>query len=244
MTTEGSNMEENDLFSHLYELRKRLLYSVVGILIFAIVSYLYSEVIVSFLSKPYFDAFKDHDLIGTGPAEAFILKIKIALFSGIIISIPWIFIQIWLFIEPGLKQNEKRLFIPFVFFASLLFLIGVTFSYFKVMPFAFSFFFEQYKSISITPQIKLGEHLSIMLKGLFGFGIIFEMPILAFFLAKLGVINSKFLIDYARHSIVIIFLIAAFLTPPDVVTQFLMAGPLLFLYFISYLVVKLSEKKS
>ncbi|MCL4125343.1 UNVERIFIED_CONTAM: hypothetical protein GTU68_041336 [Idotea baltica] len=231
-----------EFLDHVSELRNRLIYVVISIIIGSVLCYFFSGQIFNLLSKPYFSSFSGFELIGTGPAEAFLLKIKVAIFSGLILASPFIFFQLWKFIEPGLHNNERKLFIPFILFSSILFLIGVIFCYWIVLPLAFKFFEAQYASIGVTPTIRISEHLSILIKALLGFGIIFELPVLSLLLAKLGVIDHKFLIKYFRHSLVIIFILSAFLTPPDVLSQFLMAGPLIVLYGVSILLVKYSEK--
>ncbi len=230
------------LFGHLGELRGRLVKSILAIIVGAILAYVISGEIFDFLCKPFFSAFKEGELIGTGPADAFLLKLKVAAISGIIIGSPYIFLQIWLFISPGLHQNEKRMIVPFLLSTTVLFLTGIWFAYVGVLPFAFDFFFEQYGSIKITPTIRISEHISFMATTLLSFGLVFEMPVLAYFLGRLGVITSEWLVSSFRMAVVIIFIISAVMTPPDVFTQFLMAGPLILLYGLSILVVRLSER--
>lgn len=236
--------EKNDFLEHVRELRKRIVYSLVGLLPFAIFSFILSNIFIEALISNFYKDAKNFELIGTAPQEAFILKIKIAFFGGLIISMPWVLLQIWIFISPGLKKSEKKMFIPFILITSLLFFIGAFFCYSQVLPFAFEFFMKQYSSINLTPNIKLSEHISLALKALFGFGIIFELPVIAFFLAKLSIISSDFLKKYFKHAVVSSFVLSAFLTPPDIITQFLMAVPLMVLYGISILVVKFAEKKN
>lgn len=231
------------LFEHLAELRKRLFFSLIAVVVLACLSYGYTGRIFELLSAPYLASFKNNLLIGTGPAEAFILRVKVALFAGAILATPVIFMQIWLFISPGLHDNERKLFIPFMISATALFLGGVAFCYSVVLPFTFDFFAEQYQSISITPTIRVSEHLSMMIHALVGFGLVFEMPIIAFLLGRAGLIDHHTLIDGARYAIVLIFVVSAVLTPPDVLTQFLMAVPLLILYAISIGIVWLGERK-
>jgi sec-independent protein translocase protein TatC len=177
-------------------------------------------------------------LIGTGLAEAFVLKLKVALFAGIVLSSPFLFFQLWLFVAPGLYAAERRLVVPFVASTTSLFLLGVWFCYEWVFPFAFEFFRGEYASIGVTPTVRISEHLALMIQGLVGFGAVFQLPVLAFFLARLGIIDERTLIGGTRYAIVAIFILSAVLTPPDVLTQFLMAGPLLLLYGISILVVR------
>lgn len=226
------------LLEHLAELRKRLLFSFIAIIAGTCICFFGAGYLFEILTYPFYQTFTGFSLIGTGPAEAFILKLKTAFFSGVILVSPFLFIQLWLFIAPGLYEHERKLAIPFVVSTTALFAIGVWFAYSIVVPYAFEFFRDEYLSIHVTPTIRISEFLSITIKILFGFGIIFETPIIAYFLGKLGIITDQFLIDYYRHAIVVMFVLAAFLTPPDVVTQFLMAGPLILLYGISILIVR------
>jgi sec-independent protein translocase protein TatC len=235
---------EMTLFEHLGELRKRLLISTVAIVTFAILCYSYTSEIFVWLSKPYMTSFKDNLLIGTGPAEAFLLRVKVALFSGAVLATPIIFHQIWLFLSPGLYEKERKLFIPFLLSATALFLGGVGFCYFVVLPFTFAFFADQYAMIDITPTIRISEHLSMMIQALVGFGIVFEMPVVAFLLSRAGMIDHQTLIGGARYAVVIIFIVSAVLTPPDVLTQFLMAIPLLILYGVSILIVWIGQRNT
>ena len=221
------------LFDHLRELRKRLLISILSVAIGAGVAYTYSAEIFDFLCGPYAKAFPNIPLMGTSPAEAFILKLKVAVFAGAVLVAPILFHQLWLFVAPAMYENEKRYVIPFVFLSTVLFAVGSLFSYYGVLPFSFEFFHEQYRSIHLNPNIKIGECLSLTITLLIGFGSVFEMPLLAFFLTRIGVIDYKILIRYLRHATVVIFVLAAVLTPPDVLTQLLMAGPLMVLYLIS-----------
>ncbi len=229
---------EMHLLEHLAELRTRLIYSFLGLSLASIVAYNYSTEVFAFLCQPYFQAFPNNQLIGTGPAEALMLKIKTAIFCGGILSSPFIFYQLWLFIAPGLYDNERKMVLPFVASTTGLFLLGAGFCYRYVIPLAFAFFQEEYKSIGVTPAVKISEHLSTMMQGLIGFGVVFQMPILAWFLARLGILNHRMMIEGGRYAVVIIFIVSAIFTPPDVLSQFLMAGPLCVLYAVSILIVK------
>jgi sec-independent protein translocase protein TatC len=232
------------LIDHLRELRKRLLYSLVFVTVGACCSYWFSSDIFAFLCAPYFSAFTDSPLIGTSPAEAWILKLKVAVFAGALLTSPLLFHQLWLFIAPGLYEAERRYVVPFVALSSLLFCGGALFCYYQVLPITLAFFFHEFSSIGITPTIKLADHLSMTVTMLLGFGAVFEMPLLTFFCSRMGVIDHRTLITYARHAVVIIFVIAAVLTPPDVLTQLLMAGPLLVLYSLSIGIAYLAAPRS
>lgn len=240
----ADTQEHLGLFDHLRELRKRLLYAGIAIGICAAFAFIAASELFAILTAPFYASFGDFSLIGTGPAEAFVLKLKAAFFAGMLLSTPVLFTQIWLFIAPGLYEHERKMAIPFVLTTSVLFLIGVAFAYTIVVPFAFAFFRDEYLSIGVTPTIRISEFLSITLKILIGFGLIFEVPIIAYFLGRLGVITDTFLIQYFRHALVLMFVVAALLTPPDIITQFLMAGPLVLLYILSIVIVRYTGKSN
>jgi len=234
---------EMGLLEHLRELRKRLVYSFLFIVVGAVAAYSYSNLVFDILNEPYRFAFPQNILIGTGPAEAFMIRIKVAFFVGAILSSPLLFTQVWLFVAPGLYEHEKKMLIPFVVISSFLFLAGISLCYYFVLPLAFKFFHEQYQAIGIVPEIKISELLSVMVSSLLGFGVVFELPVLAYFLGRAGIINHRMMISSARYAVFAIFVVSAVLTPPDVLSQFLMATPLTLLYAVSILVVKWAEPK-
>ena len=235
---------EMGLMEHLTELRKRILFALYGIMLATCVTYSYSQFVFTILNQPVTIAFPNAQLIGTGPAEAFIIRIKVALFSGIILASPWIFFQLWKFVAPGLYPSERKLALPFVFVASSLFACGAAFCHEIMLPLSYGFFAGEYQNIGVTPQIRIGEHLSMVIMTVLGFGAAFELPVIVFLLGRAGIVTDKMLIEAGRYAIVAIFIIAAVLTPPDVLSQMLMAGPLLILYAISIGVLKLTQRKS
>lgn len=239
---EMEQTKEMSILEHLAELRIRLFISALAILIGTCIAYLFIGNIFAFLSAPYDEAFGGARLIGTAPAEAFVIKLKLAIFAGAVLASPVIFHQIWLFVAPGLHIHEKKLVIPFIFFTTALFVMGITFAYYVVFPFVYKFFFDEYGSIGVAPAIKIGDHLEFIVQVLLAFGAMFELPILAYFLGKVGLINHRMMISGGRYAVIIIVVVAAILTPPDVVTQILMAVPMLLLYAISIFVVKYTEK--
>ena len=237
----AEELVEMDLFDHIRELRKRLLYAVVAVAITSIGCFSFSKEAFEFFNHPFREAFPEAALIGTGPAEAFILRLKISVFCGILVALPILFYQVWAFVAPGLYERERRLVLPFLFSSTFLFLLGVLFCYEVVMPFAYDFFRTQFEEISIEPTIRISENLSLLIKALLGFGLVFQMPVLAFFFARLGVLTTGLLRATFRYTVIVIFVIAAILTPPDILTQMLMAGPMLLLYALSYGIVSLVE---
>ena len=242
MTQASSAPGEMHLLEHLSELRRRVIRAAIAVLITTIAAYNFSHEIFTLLANPFGDSFGTATLIGTGPAEAFMLRMSVSFFAGIIAAVPLICWEVWQFVKPGLYENERRLVIPFVAIASALFFLGVWFCFKVILPISFQFFREQYDLIGVTPQIKMSENLSLITKAMLGFGVAFEMPILAFFLGRTGIINDRMMIDGARYAIVGILIIAAILTPPDVVSQMLLAVPLLLLYGISIVVVRHSSR--
>lgn len=231
---------------HLEELRKRLIASAIAIGVGFLISYAFKEQIFEVLLLPWIKAMpKGHEakLIYTAPHEAFFTYMKVSLIAGTGIAVPVILYQMWRFIAPGLYESEKKYLIPIVFFSSLFFLGGALFGYFIVFPVGFQFF-ASFASDVITPMVSTREFLSFSMRLLLGFGFVFELPIFAFFLARLGLISAQFLKRQRKIAIVLIFVIAGLLTPgPDVFSQLLMAGPLLLLYELSVLICHLFGRK-
>ncbi len=234
--------EENKmpLYQHLEELRSRLLICVLAIGIGFVGSYYFSAKIFEILMKPWIAAMpagQQIKLIYTAPHEAFFVYMKVSFISGTLLAIPIIIWQVWKFVAPGLYANEKKYMLPVIFFSGFCFIAGALFGYFVVFPVGFKFF-ASFASDYITPMMRTTEYLAFANKMLLCFGLAFELPVFAFFLAKLGIISSDFLKRKRKWAIVLIFIAAAVLTPsPDVVSQLLMAGPLLVLYEASVWIV-------
>ncbi len=225
---------EMPLLEHLAELRRRIVISAIVVLLGACASYSFATPLFAFLTAPHYASFPPNSLIGTGPAEAFVLKIKVAIFASFFLTSPILFYQLWLFIAPGLLDREKRLVVPFVLVTSILFLLGAGSAYTTLVPVSISFFRTQYDSIGVTPAITLREHVSLMMRLLLGCGFVAQLPVIAYFAGRLGLVSASFLLSKFRHATVIIFIIAAIVTPtPDIVTQCVFALPLLGLYGIS-----------
>jgi sec-independent protein translocase protein TatC len=170
--------------------------------------------------------------------ETFFTALKVAFFTAFLVSLPVIFWQLWLFMAPGLYENEKKLVFPFVFSATFMFLVGGAFSYYVVVPFGFEFLVT-FGSQVVAVMPSIGKYVSFFTKLLFGFGIAFELPVFTFFLAVIGVVTDRTLKDFFKYAVVLIFVASALLTPPDVLTQFLMAGPLIVLYGVSIYIAKI-----
>jgi sec-independent protein translocase protein TatC len=242
-------METNEdhkmsLTEHLIELRKRIFRILIALLIGFGACYYYKDLVFDITTKPLTKVLpKNGYLIYTGLTEAFFVYMKLAFFASLIITSPFILYQIWKFISPGLLPKEKKYVVPFVLSSTLLFMGGVLFGYFIVLPPAFEFFVS-FNNQYLQAMISFGDYLSLFVTFLLGFGLSFELPIFIFFLAKLGIVNAKMLSKQRRYAILIIFIVAAILTPsPDALSQILMAIPLMFLYEVSIFVARFAEKK-
>ena len=229
----------DELKPHLSELRKRLSISLVAILVMFLVCFSFWQPILGWMIAPLKAVLPEgSNVIFTGVQEPFFTAMKVAFFAGFILSLPVIFWQFWLFVAPGLYDNEKKLVIPFVLAATMMFAMGASFCYYVVVPLAFGFLIA-FGSALFTALPSIGEYVGFFTKFLVGFGLSFEMPVVIFFFAKLGLVDDKGLKDFFRYAIVIIFTMAGILTPPDILSQFLMAVPLLLLYGISIIVAKI-----
>ena len=238
----------DDLKPHLAELRKRLGISVAAVIIFSIVMWNFHDAILGWITQPLITALTSVGKISPKAAqgmlvtkelsEAFFVAMKVSFFAGLIVAIPVILSQIWLFIAPGLYANEKKMIIPIVIGGSIMFLAGGAFAYYFVTPLGFAFFIE-FGSASFVPMYNISEYVEFFTKIIFGFGLAFELPVFCYFLALLGFIDDRMMINFFRYAIVLIFIIAAVLTPPDVLSQIMMAVPLILLYGISIIIVRL-----
>ncbi|MBW1996758.1 MAG: twin-arginine translocase subunit TatC [Deltaproteobacteria bacterium] len=235
--------EKQPFLSHLEELRKRLISCAIAAGAGFVVSYIFSERLFRILIHPLKSQLPEGDrLIFTGLPEMFLTYIKVALVTGILLSSPYIFYQLWMFVAPGLYQNEKRYVVPFVVSSSILFVGGAIFGYFVVFPFGFRFFLGFANDyIQALPSVK--QYFSFSVKLLFAFGMVFELPVVVFFLTKIGLVTPELLKRQRKYAILLIFVMAAILTPPDVATQVMMAGPLIVLYEISIYIARIAKRK-
>ncbi|MDQ1355610.1 MAG: Sec-independent protein translocase protein TatC [Acidobacteriota bacterium] len=230
-------------FEHLGELRKRILYSVFFILVFFLVSWAFVEKIYQFLAHPLLQFMPPGEKLAfTSLTEPFMMYMKLALISGLFLACPFVFYQLWLFIAPALYNKEKRLVMPFVFFTTFFFLLGGAFGYYYVFPWACRFFLDIGKDFKAI--ITIDQYFSLAFRVLLGIAVVFELPVLAFLLAKLRILTARFLIKNFKYAIVLIFIIAAVITPtPDAVTQSLFAVPMILLYLLSILIAKIVGPK-
>jgi sec-independent protein translocase protein TatC len=229
---------------HLEELRKRLIVCFIAVGVGFVLSYGFKEKLFQILTRPLIRVMQTGDkLIFTGLPEAFFTYLKVAFLSGIILAAPVIFYEFWMFVAPGLYDKEKRLMVPVVVLSTVFFVGGAFFGYFIVFPFGFKFFLG-FASETIRPLPSMREYLGFASKLLLAFGIVFELPLIITFLAKLGMVSVSFLKKNRKYAILLFFVGAAILTPPDVVTQIMMALPLILLYEISIIGARIFGKKN
>ncbi len=229
-----------ELKPHIAELRSRLIKIVVIYFIFFVIAFVFWRHIFAWMSEPLLQALKlekHGEIIFTGLAEPFFTAVKISLFAGFFFSLPFILYQIWAFVAPGLYENEKKLILPFVFWGTIMFVLGAAFAYYVVFPIGFKVLIT-FGGSQFTAMPKMSEYVSFFGKLMLGFGIAFEMPVVTYFLAKLGLVTDRTLIDFSRYAIVVIFILAAVLTPPDLFSQLAMSVPLLVLYGVSIIIAK------
>lgn len=230
--------------AHLEELRNRLVVCFVAVGVGFLGSYGFKEKLFQLLVRPLVSVMGEGDtLIFTGLPEAFFTYLKVSFLAGIMIAAPVIIYEFWMFVAPGLYRNERRLLIPIVILSSFFFVGGALFGYFIVFPFGFKFFLG-FATETIRPLPAMREYLTFSSKLLLAFGLVFELPLLITFLAKLGLVSVDFLKKNRKYALVLFFAGAAILTPPDVVTQIMMALPLMLLYEISILGARIFSKKN
>jgi sec-independent protein translocase protein TatC len=232
------------LTAHLQELRKRLILSFVAVGAGFVLCYAFAEPIFNILAAPLLKAMPNGgSLVFISVAEAFFTYMKVAFIAGLILTSPFILYQIWAFVAPGLYQKEKKYVVPFVLGGSVFFALGVLFGYFVAIPVGFRFLLG-YATDFIKPMPSMKEYLSFSIKFLLAFGLVFEFPVVLVLLARIGVVNAKMLARQRKYAILLIFIFAAVMTPPDFISQVLMALPLMGLYELSILLSKIFGKKS
>ncbi|WP_027326784.1 twin-arginine translocase subunit TatC [Helicobacter pametensis] len=230
-----------DLKPHIQDLRKRLIISSLTLIVVFFVCFSFWDHIFEWIKLPLTQAFDDHvkgELVQLSPAEGVFTAMKVSFFASLVISMPVIFWQMWLFVAPGLYKHEKMIIIPFVLFATIMFAIGASFAYFIVFPFVIKYIL-MFGNELFSANISVENYVTFFTRLILGFGIAFELPVVSYFLAKVGLITDATLKGFFKYAIVIIFIIAAVITPPDVLSQFFMALPLIGLYGLSILIAKI-----
>ncbi len=238
------NEEEKLPFTaHLEELRDRLIRCVIAIAVGFAIAYIFKEKLFQILSRPLVQVMgKGDTMIFTGIPEAFFTYLKVSLLTGILIAIPVIMYQFWMFVAPGLYKKERKLLLPIVFISSVFFVGGALFGYFVVFPYGFKFLLG-FATENLRPLPSMREYMSFSTKLLLAFGFVFELPLVITFLARLGLVSTAFLKKNRKYALLLFFAGSALLTPPDVVTQVMMSVPLMILYEISIIGARIFGRK-
>lgn len=249
--TADENQGKMPLLDHLIELRRRLIYCVVAFVVLFFACFYVAEPIFNFLVQPLADLLKERHgarMIYTSLLEGFLTQLKVAFFAAAFLSFPLVSAQGWMFVAPGLYRNERRALLPFLVATPVLFLMGAALVYYFVMPLAWNFLLSFQTpggngALPIEVEPKIDQYLSLSMRLIFAFGVAFEMPVLLLLLARVGIVSSEGLASKRRYAIVVAFICAAILTPPDVISQVTLALPIVVLYEISIFLARLTEKR-
>ena len=251
MSDKGNDDKKMPLFDHLVELRSRLIYSFAAFLLIFVISFIFAQNIYDFFVQPLARALEGQEgarLIFTALYEPFLAQIKVAFYTALFFAFPIISIQIWIFVAPGLFKNEKRAFLPFLFATPLLFSLGGALVYYFIMPLAWDFFLTFQTlggddTLPVQVEPKVDQYLTLVLRLIFAFGLAFELPVLLMLLARAGLVTSAGLAAKRKYANVGVFIMAAIITPPDVVSQIGLAIPIIILYEVSIIGAKLIERR-
>ena len=240
---EEEDEKEMTFLEHLEELRWRIIWSLLGLVIGTIICLIFIDFLVDVvLLRPARNS--GAHLQNLKPFGQLFLYFQVAIIGGVILSLPNLFYQLWKFIAPALKKNERKYISAIVIFTSFCFICGIVFAYFVMLPLTLKFA-AKFGSSSIANQFAIDEYMNIIISVMLGAGLVFELPMISFFLTKLGILKPQYMKKYRKHAIVVIMIAAAFLTPgTDPVSQIILAIPLLLLYEISILISKLSVRKT
>src|SRR5210317_1277075 len=246
-----SEQDQNSMnfFDQIKELRQKLMYSIFFFILCFIICFYFSQSIFEFLAKPLTSILQDENgLIYTALQEAFLTNVKVAFFTAAFISFPFLSIQIWSFIAPGLLKKEKQISLPTLIAIPFLFLLGAAIVYYVISPIAWKFFLSfqtaQAEGINITLQAKMNEYLSLMMTFIFAFGLAFQLPVILLLLVRFGVLSIEQLVSFRKYAIVLSFVFAAIITPPDPFSQISLALPVIILYEVSILISRFLAKKN
>lgn len=248
MTNPPLEADKTPIMGHLVELRKRLIWVFLAMAVGTAISYIFKENIYGFLVQPLANIMDGGRLITTGLAEGFFTYLKVSFFSGIFITFPILLAQIWLFIAPGLYKQEKNAFLPFLIATPILFFAGGATVYYGILPMAWSFFlsFQSAGGSTVLPielEPRVSEYLDLVMTLIFAFGLCFQLPVLLTLMGKAGLVSSAGLAAKRKYAVIGTFVAAAFLTPPDVISQVGLAVPILGLYEISIILVRMFERQ-